>query len=138
MNSGARSILNGYYVQKLFSLNPGTHLVQVQVAGVPSVDDKKRALYASATLDTDAEEVIVKVVNITHSAMTATIHLKGVTQVGPRAKVTLLTSASLSDENSLQAAKKIYPKELSTELTGTQFSYAFEPHSLTVLRIPIQ
>jgi len=127
-----------YYVQKLFSLSPGTHVLRAQVEGVPSVDTKKRALYASATLDRDAEEVIIKVVNITRSPMTATVHLKGVTQVGPRAKVTLLTSESLGDENSLQAPKKIYPRELSTEIAGAQFGYEFRPYSLTVLRVPIQ
>jgi alpha-N-arabinofuranosidase len=127
-----------YYVQKLFSLNRGTHQLTAMVAGVPTLDALKQGFHASATMDKNAGEVIVKVVNATASTLATTIALQGVTKVGESAKVILLTSASLSDENSLAEPTKIYPKETSVKISGAEFTHAFQPYSLTILRVPVK
>jgi alpha-L-arabinofuranosidase len=49
-----------------------------------------------------------------------------------------LSSARLTDENSLADPKKVYPKETSMKIDSPQFRHAFAPYSLTVLRLPVQ
>jgi alpha-L-arabinofuranosidase len=64
--------------------------------------------------------------------------LEGVEKVGPNAMAVLLSSEKLTDENSLAEPKKIYPKQTTETINRAQFSYPFQPYSLTVLRIPVQ
>jgi alpha-N-arabinofuranosidase len=127
-----------YYVQKLFSLNPGTRQLSSAVAGAPNLDEKRKGLHASATLDEKTGEVIVKVVNATDRMLETTIALQGVTKIGESAKVIVLASASLADENSLAEPTKIYPKESSVKISGAKLTHAFQPYSLTVLRVPVK
>ena len=127
-----------YYVQQLFSLNPGTHLLTAKVEGVPNLDGRKKALNLSSTLDKNASEVILKAVNVTNEVIEAAVNMQGAKKVGPNVTVILLSSEKLTDENSLAEPKKIYPKRTTEKINNAQFSYAFQPYSLTVLRIPVQ
>jgi alpha-N-arabinofuranosidase len=127
-----------YYVQKLFSLNPGTNLLTVRLSGVPNMGDNMKALSVSSTMDKKAGEVIIKAVNASAEALETNIELQGLSKVGPQARAIILTAKSLTDENSLQEPKKIYPAEKSISINSPNFSYEFQPYSLTVLRIPAQ
>jgi alpha-L-arabinofuranosidase len=127
-----------YYVQKLFSLNRGDRQLIATVEHAPAIDDKKQGLHASATLDKKSGEVIIKVVNITDAELRANVVLHGVGQVGTPAKVILLRSDSLDDENSLQEPKKIYPQESTATFSTPNFTYDFQSLSLTVLRVPVE
>jgi alpha-N-arabinofuranosidase len=127
-----------YYVQKLFSLHPGTHQLTTKVNGAPKLDEKKQGLHASATLDKNAGEVIIKVVNVMDGALEAGIELKGAGEVAKSAREILLTSGSLNDINSLKKPKKIYPQEKSVQINGQKFSHKFQPYSLTILRVPVK
>jgi len=127
-----------YYVQQLFSLHPGTHLLAAQVAGVSNLSPKTKALNVSATLDHDAGEVILKVVNVSPEVQTTTVTLNGVTQAGPSAQVILLTSDRLTDENSLADPKKISPKTMSMRINSPKFTVGFKPYSMTIIRVPVK
>ncbi len=127
-----------YYVQKLFSLNHGTHLLTAVAEGVPNLDGKKKALNLSSTLDRKTSEVILKAVNVTSEVVEAVINLQGAKKVGPDATVIALSSEQLTDENSLAEPKKIYPKKTTETINDARFSYSFQPYSLTVLRIPVR
>jgi alpha-N-arabinofuranosidase len=127
-----------YYVQKLFSLHPGTHLLQAQVNDIPALSTRAMALHVSTTLDKAASEVLVKAVNVSGHPIETTVHLENVTKVGPQCRVILLASEKLSDENSLTEPRKIYPQETRESITGPTFNYDFTPYSLTVLRIPVR
>jgi alpha-N-arabinofuranosidase len=127
-----------YYVQKLFSLNPGTNLLNVRLKDVPELDDNKKALSVSSTFDKKAGEVIIKAVNVTDKGLKANIELQGVSKVGPQVKAIILAGKTLEDENTLQEPKKIYPVEKTVPVKSPNFSYEFQPYSLTVLRIPVE
>lgn len=127
-----------YYVQKLFSLNPGTRLLTAKVVGSPSLNDKKKGLHASATLDEKEDEVIIKVVNVTEKPIQATLDLQGVKKVSGEARIILLTSDSLNDENSLKEPRKIYPQETLVRIDGSSFTHEFSPISLTILRVEVK
>ena len=77
-----------YYAQKLFSTNKGTHVVPALwnneiIAG-------KDSLYASATIDKNTSEVIVKIVNTSGQIKTYEITIEGVKKLNPKAIQTVL------------------------------------------------
>ena len=127
-----------YYVQKLFSLNPGTDLLSIQTNDVPNLNDKSKALSVSGTYDSKADEVIIKVINVSAQAHDADIELQNVSKAGPQVKVITLASDNLANENSLQEPKKIYPVEKSISISSPKFVYNFVPYSFTILRIPAE
>ena len=127
-----------YYVQKLFSLNPGTNLLAIQASGVPNLDDSKKAVSLSSTLDEKTGEVIIKAVNVTNEILEADIELQAVKKAGPQAKEILLTAKNLTDENSQQEPQKISPVEKTITVNGPEFSYKLQPYSFTILRIPAE
>ncbi|MBN2105597.1 alpha-L-arabinofuranosidase [bacterium] len=127
-----------YYVQKLFSIHTGTHLVLTTVKDVPVLDTTKTALHASATLDQTSDEVIIKVVNAADMPVDVFLDLKGIEEIAGESCVILLSSKSLEDENSLQVPQKIVPAESFLNISGTQFIYQFEPYSLTIIRVPVK
>jgi alpha-N-arabinofuranosidase len=127
-----------YYVQQLFSLNPGTHLLTVRVEGIPFLDGRQKALNLSSTLDKNASEVILKAVNAANEVIKAAINLQGVKKVGPHATTIILSSEKLTGENSLTEPNRIYPEKTAETIDEAQFLYAFQPYSLTILRIPVR
>jgi len=127
-----------YYVQKLFSLNPGTNLLSVETSSVPNLSDRAKALSVSSTLDSDKGEVIVKVVNASNQAVKTGIELQGVTKAGPQAKVITLSSKDLDAVNSIDEPEKISPTEESVLFDSPINSFEFSPLSFTILRIPVE
>jgi alpha-L-arabinofuranosidase len=127
-----------YYVQKLFSLHRGTHLLQAEVNDVPDLRANAKTFHISATLDKETSELVLKAVNVSPDTIATTIHLQNVQQVGPQARVICLTSNQLTDENSLKNPRKVYPQETREPIAGPRFTQPFKRYSLTVLRIPIK
>lgn len=121
-----------YYVQKLFSTNKGTRLLPVLLDGSPK--NGRDGLYASASLDERAGEVILKLVNTEPSQREVGINLAGAKGVrGGRALV--LSSPDLKAENSLDEPTRISPVEKPLSAASGEFTYALAPNSLTVLRV---
>ncbi|MDQ3805808.1 MAG: carbohydrate binding domain-containing protein [Acidobacteriota bacterium] len=124
-----------YYVQKLFSTNRGTHLLPVLIDGSPK--NGQGELYASASADSKAGEVILKVVNTAASQREVRISLAGAGRVGRGGRAFVLTSPDLKAENSLDEPTKIAPVERPLAVASGEFAYTFAPHSLTVLRVGV-
>jgi alpha-N-arabinofuranosidase len=124
-----------YYVQKLFSTNRGTRLLPVLLDGSPQ--NGRDGLYASASLDEPAGEVILKLVNTEPSQREVSINLAGARGVkGGRALV--LSSPDLKAENSLDEPTRVSPVERPLSAPGAEFTYALAPNSMTVLRVSTQ
>jgi alpha-L-arabinofuranosidase len=96
------------------------------------------ALFASATRDEKAGEVILKVVNPGGDVGETQIHLDGLTRVASEVKVITLTGAGLGDVNSLDHPLAVAPAEATFNVAGPRFGYRFPQHSMTVLRIKTQ
>jgi alpha-L-arabinofuranosidase len=95
-----------------------------------------QSLYAVATQDRAAGEIILKVANVTKQPVKTAVDLRGVKDMAAPARATVLTSEKITDENSLDAPEKIVPKETTVDLGGKpQFDYTFPPISVTVLKI---
>lgn len=92
-------------------------------------------LFASATHEDASGEIIVKVVNASHSATETEVQLNGAKQLAREVKLIVLTSEDPTDENSLVEPLKVSPKTSTLKLNGTKFTHTFPANSLTVLRV---
>ncbi|HXG68053.1 MAG TPA: alpha-L-arabinofuranosidase C-terminal domain-containing protein [Blastocatellia bacterium] len=124
-----------YYVQKLFSVNRGTTILPALLDG--AAKNGQGNLYASASLDEHAGEVILKVVNVAPSPREVRINLAGARQIKKSGKAFVLASADLKAENSLAEPTKVAPVEQPFTVASNEFAYTLAPNSLTVLRVGI-
>ena len=74
-------------------------------------------------------------VNAGAEPLQANVRLSGVAPTVARGTESVLTSASLDDENSLENPKKIAPQTRALDLNAPEFNHVFPPISLTVLRV---
>ena len=79
--------------------------------------------------------MILKFVNGNNAPANVEMEFSGAKSLGPRAKISTLTSGSGLDENSFAAPTKIAPQESHLPVAAAKFSYAFPANSLTVLRL---
>ena len=122
-----------YYVQKLFSLNKGTNIVPVLINGSPR--NAQQGLYASASTDRSAGEVILKLVNATAEKSDIRITLNGGTKPNRVGKAFVLSNSDLKAENSFEQPARLSPVERRLTVSASEFTYTLDPSSLTVLRI---
>ena len=122
-----------YYVQQLFSTNRGSNVVPALM------DDKiiagQDSLYASATIDSKTNEIVVKVVNANPVQRSITINISGVPKVAGNAAVTTLTSGELQLENTVDEQANIVPVKQEISISGNSFLYKAEASSVNVIRI---
>ena len=119
-----------YYVQKLFSNNKGTHMLSI-LNGTENMNGQGD-LYASAVLDKNTKEVIVKIVNASDKIQTPSIAVKG-GRIKSEVNVTEL-GATPQDVNSFADPSKIVPVEKVVSTKGTTLSIQLAPYSLTVVK----
>jgi len=121
-----------YYVQKLFSANKGTQVVPILQNG--AVLAGKDSLYASATIDAAAKQVILKIVNVSAQAQSLQINLQGVQAAEGAAQQQVLTANTLAI-NTLDDPGKVIP--VTHPLTaGNRLAINAAPASLNVIAIP--
>jgi alpha-L-arabinofuranosidase len=94
-------------------------------------------LYAVASHARRANEVILKVVNVSHEAQETDLRLEGA-KVAPTAEAIVLTSEKPEDENTLDQPTKVKPVTLTLKNAGAAFRHAFPANSVTVLRLKLQ
>jgi alpha-L-arabinofuranosidase len=124
-----------YYVQQLFSRNRGDVILPVKLGGIETSPAGIQNLYASATRDDQAGEVIIKAVNPETNARAVEIKLDGLPAVGPEGEAITLAGNDLNAVNSMDQPDHISPVESKVENAAADFTYTFPAHSMTVLRI---
>ena len=120
-----------YYVQKLFSTNKGTTLITVTNDGETLAGEND--LYASATLDAQTNEVIVKLVN--SSSEKRTIHLNLDEATATTGKMLMMSSNDLDAVNTLDNPSNISPVEkplTNDEIAG---DIVVEGNSVNIIRL---
>ena len=90
---------------------------------------------AIATLDELTGEIILKVVNATDSPLDTSIDFSGLGRQSAEAKVTVLTSESQDDENTIEKPKKVYPKDVPGGTVQSLTRRTFPARSLSVMRL---
>jgi alpha-L-arabinofuranosidase len=126
-----------YYVQQMFSCNRGDEVLPVELEGRETSVSGVQNLYASATRDDKAGDIILKIVNPRHEEQNVHIVLAGAQNVSLDAAEIVL-SGSLDAVNSMDQPKQICPVESSIGNAAGHFSCTFQPNSFTVLRIKAQ
>jgi alpha-L-arabinofuranosidase len=123
-----------YYVQQLFSINKGTDVV-------PLVKDGKAiagqdSCWASAVVNKDANELVVKLVNMSGSSKLKNITLDQ--SVSGTAEWTSLTSSNPNILNTITKPDQIRPEIKSLPVKGRQIDFAAAPYSLNVIKIKLK
>ena len=100
-----------YYVQQMYACNKGTNVLPLSMNGKPVAGQEGQdGLFASAVVDKQKGEIIVKVINTSDKAQDVTLNLNGLK--GSRsASVTTLHSDNMDAENTLDNPNAIRPAE---------------------------
>ena len=94
-------------------------------------------IYASATRDEKAGEIILKVVNPGPEPADVAIRLDGVTRVSSTAQATVLTGEQGDAVNSFEKPANVAPATETVSGVGPIFEHRFPARSLTVLSIGV-
>ena len=127
---------SSYYVQKLFARNRPDEVLATRLQS--SRGTAPRDLYVLAGLDKKAGQIVLKVVNRAACGHAVTVRLRGLAAPGPTAEVTTLSHADPTAENTLDDPQVVVPATSRFDGIGPEFSYTFQPYSLTILRIALQ
>ncbi|MFC0515587.1 alpha-L-arabinofuranosidase C-terminal domain-containing protein [Mucilaginibacter angelicae] len=122
-----------YYVQQLFSLNKGTDVVPLTLnnEAVAGQNDS----YATASLDKNTNELVIKFVNTSTSAQNVSFKITGSKGYQKQATVTTLKADSKDAENSLAAPTAVSPVESTVDISGNTLKLAIEPYSFKIVRL---
>ena len=119
-----------YYVQKLFSNNSGTDLISVTKDGEDLTGQND--LYASAEIDSEKNEVIVKLVNTSAEAKEVELNFEGAS-FRSKGVLKTLQSDDLTAENSFDKPANIVPKEKEIKVKGEKAEVDLAPYSVNIL-----
>jgi len=122
-----------YYVQQLFSLNKGTDVVPLTLnnEAVAGQNDS----YATASLDKNTNELVIKFVNTSTSAQNVSFKITGSKGYQKAAKVITLKADNKDAENSLSAPTAVSPIENTVDISGNTLKLAVEPYSFKIVRL---
>ncbi|MCM1021123.1 MAG: carbohydrate binding domain-containing protein [Muribaculum sp.] len=122
-----------YYVQQLYSMNPGTDVVPLTLEGKPVAGQD--SIYASSTTDSATGEIIVKIVNANDNECNATFHINGLKKRQLCDGVAyVMQNDDLLAENSLDV-EMVVPKMSQLPVAGQTLELNLSPRSFTVARI---
>ena len=122
-----------YYVQKLYSLNKGTNVVPALQDGKPLTGQD--SLYASAVIDKNTNDVIIKIVNPSATAIVRNINLQGAKKFATTGLLTVLKGDNLTEVNSFNQPNAIAPVESTITVKGKKIAFTAAPFSMSVIRV---
>ncbi len=129
-----------YYVQQLFSLNKGTHVLPLTMNGIAITGaDGQNGLFASAVWDNDQSEVIVKIVNTSEKRQPLQINVNGLKKSEnlTNGRVIQLKSDEPDAENTIANPTLILPVESEIVIDGHKLESAIDPHTFNIYKIKL-
>lgn len=129
-----------YYVQQMFATNKGTNVLPLTMDGRPLTGGEgQNGLFASATLDKDANQIVVKVANTSKEDQTLNIDITGLKKGKALDGGKVLTlHADLEAENTLDNPDIVKPVESTVEAAGREFNATVGPSTFAVYRLNIK
>jgi alpha-L-arabinofuranosidase len=124
-----------YYVQKLFSTNKGTNVLDIVENGKPLTGQE--GLFASSCFDKITGEIILKLVNTSAKPVSRNVAINTKRKLAPFAKLTVLHSERLDDMNTINNTDAVIPAEKEIKLNRKSLDLNIEPYSVVVIRIKI-
>jgi alpha-L-arabinofuranosidase len=129
-----------YYVQQLYSLNKGTHVLPLTMNNRPVAGaDGQNGLFASAVWDKDQQQIIVKIVNTSDKAQPVKLNFNGLkkSEKLTDGKLITLKSDKLDAENTLENPFLIVPKEKEVAIDGNVLELHIEPYSFYLYKFTL-
>lgn len=125
-----------YYVQQMYGMNAGTHVLSLLMNGQPVTGQDK--LYATAALDQNTSEVILKIVNAASEAAQTQLNIAG---LGKKkivsGKQIYLHSDDLKTTNTMEY-ESIVPRVRPFTMSGKEIELDLPAYSFTVYRLQIR
>lgn len=125
-----------YYVQQMYGMNAGTHVLSLLMDGQPVTGQDK--LYATAALDQNTGEVILKIVNAASEAAQTQLNIAG---LGKKrivsGKQVYLHSDDLKTTNTMEY-ESIIPRVRPFTISGKEIELDLPAYSFTVYRLQIR
>ena len=118
-----------YFVQKMFMNNQG----DLYLNNIIEWNKNDSSLAASAVLDTQTEDIILKLVNACGESKKMKINLSDFANINSNAELTLITG-NAEDENTFENPKKIENVQ-SNYIVSANFEYKLPALSFSVIRI---
>jgi alpha-L-arabinofuranosidase len=126
-----------YQVQKLFSTNKGTQVVSIlNKNNAPATGQD--SLYASAVVDKNTGELIIKMVNTVGKPQTVAIKLNGNKKPAAKARLTVLQNNNLEAVNSLDNPAVIELTEQLIDIKGKIITVTLMPYSFSVIKVKLE
>ncbi|QBQ40801.1 alpha-L-arabinofuranosidase [Sphingobacterium psychroaquaticum] len=124
-----------YYVQKLYSTNKGTHVLPLLSEGqaVAGQDD----CYASAVLDKERDELIIKLANTSATEKSMVFDIRGVKKVNGEAIHIVLQHDDPLAINEVAKAPLVLPQERKFPIKGSKISVLAKAQSFNVIKIKL-
>ncbi|MBQ7443506.1 MAG: carbohydrate binding domain-containing protein [Bacteroidaceae bacterium] len=141
-----------YYVQQLYMLNRGTNVLPYTVtlgAGMPKTDAKsasfkvnpveegKDGVFASAVIDNDKKQVIVKVINTTAFPQPIAIRINGVKKLPAQAATISLDCSDYDAENMPGKPVKVQPVSATAPIQDSTIEATQPAKTFTVFCIQL-
>jgi alpha-N-arabinofuranosidase len=124
-----------YYVQQLYGRNKGTHVLNMLQDNLPLTG--QNGIYATAALDKNTNEIIVKLVNRSDKPQMANLVLQTKARLVAKARLTVL-KGGLHQVNTLENPDVIMPVDRDLTLKGKKADLMLNPFSFSVLKIKMQ
>jgi len=121
-----------YEVQKMFSVNKGTHVLNANLNGKPLIGEN--GLYASSVIDENKKEIIVKVVNTSGEAKKQSLSFEGNKKLASQVSITSI-SADLNDKNAFDKPRNIYPKEEKVKINGKNLNLSIPANGVAMVKV---
>jgi len=131
-NNEKSYVTPNYWVQYLFSNNKGTEVVPILKDNRPI--EGQDSTWASAVIDQNKHELIIKLVNMSGKAKAKNIKLD---QNAVSGTITTLASNNPNIENSIANPDNIQPETTTISVSGRQIEFKAAPYSLNVIKLNI-
>lgn len=129
-----------YYVQQLYSLNKGTHVLPLTMNNRPVAGaEGQNGLFASAVWDKGHQQVIVKIVNTSDKAQPVKLNFSGLkkSEKLTGGKLITLKSDKLDAENTLENPSLIVPEENDVVVEGNILESQIDPYSFYLYKFTL-
>lgn len=126
---------SSYYVQQLYASNKGTNVLPLTMDKKPVTGaEGQNGLFASAVIDKNAGEYIVKVANTSDKEQSITLNFAGMKKNNKltSCKVITLNAPNPDAENSLENPSLITPKESTMPIDGQSLQTTIAPLTFQV------
>lgn len=125
-----------YYVQKLFSLNKGTAVASILLDNKPVTGQD--GLYASAVIDQQQKELIIKIVNHSDQSKNAAFEIENSRKFLAKGLIAEMAGNSFNQVNSFDQPSAISPKQNNVKLKDGKLNITLKAYSFNVIKIPFK